>query len=555
MRYTVDMHLVRNKYNHIGKKIRKIYESVLLMESYREGGKVKKRTIANLSACSEAEINAIEMALKNKHDVDALGSIRGVVDVEEDKSIGAVFLLKQMAERLGITKALGTNRSGKLALWQVIARVLDQGSRLSAVRLAKSQAAELIVEKEDFTEDDLYDNLAFLSENQDQIERRLFKEREVKTSSTLFLYDVTSSYLEGDQNYFAQYGYNRDKKKGKLQIVIGLLCDETGAPVSVEVFDGNTQDPKTFGNQVQKAAQRFGCHSVTMVGDKGMIKQTQINDLPEGFHYITTITKAQIEGLIQTGTFQMELFTNDLVEIQEKEVRYILRRNPQRVQEMQANRESKRDTIIKRINKKNDYLNNHPRAKMEVAKKEIDETIKKLKLESWCLVEIADRKLHLKEDSDAMRHDARYDGCYVIKTDLPAEIVKDTIHNRYKDLAKVEQAFRSMKTNYLEVRPVFVRKESSTRGHVLIVMLAYLLIWRLRQLWENLDTTVEEGLDQLKTLCAIKVSVKGQGQSLKIPKPRKFSCELLTAANISLPATINLPAINVDTKVKLQDRR
>jgi len=159
------MHLVRNKYNHIGKKIRKIYESVLLMESYREGGKVKKRTIANLSACSEAEINAIEMALKNKHDVDALGSIRGVVDVEEDKSIGAVFLLKQMAERLGITKALGTNRSGKLALWQVIARVLDQGSRLSAVRLAKSQAAELIVEKEDFTEDDLYDNLAFLSEN------------------------------------------------------------------------------------------------------------------------------------------------------------------------------------------------------------------------------------------------------------------------------------------------------------------------------------------------------------------------------------------------------
>jgi transposase len=170
-----------------------------------------------------------------------------------------------------------------MALWQVIARVHSQGSRLSSVRLAKNTAAADIVGfKKGFCEDNLYENLAWLAENQERIEKQLLAFRRGQNTPELFLYDVTSSYLEGDHNALANWGYNRDKKRGKKQIVIGLLCDEQGEPVSVEVFTGNTTDPQTFGAQVQKVAERFGCQTVTFVGDRGMIKSAQVKDLGRG---------------------------------------------------------------------------------------------------------------------------------------------------------------------------------------------------------------------------------------------------------------------------------
>jgi len=215
---------------------------------------------------------------------------------------------------------LGPTRAGKLALWQVIARVIDQGSRLSVVRLAGSHTACDVLNLGKFNEDDLYDNLYWLWENQAKIEDRLFEKRNGmkrnEDKQQLFLYDVTSSYLEGTENKLAAFGYGRDGKKGKRQIVIGLLCDETGIPLSIEVFKGNTKDPATFGSQVRKVVERFGGGEVTFVGDRGMIKSGQIEDLnKEGFHYITAITKPQIEKLLKTGVIQMELFDQDLAEV------------------------------------------------------------------------------------------------------------------------------------------------------------------------------------------------------------------------------------------------
>jgi len=232
----------------------KTYHSVLLRESYREGSKVRNRTVANLSHCTPQEITAIKLALKHKEDIAFLfpDTVQSV-QLHKGLSVGAVWAVYEIAERLGIQKALGNQREGKLALWQVIARVIEQGSRLSAVRLARTHAAcDVLGINDGFNEDDLYDNLKWLAGHKEEIEQNLFSKRRGKDKPGLFYYDVTSSYLEGEHNQLAAYGYNRDKKKGKMQIVIGLLCDEQGEPVSVDVFTGNTQDPNTVSCQIQK---------------------------------------------------------------------------------------------------------------------------------------------------------------------------------------------------------------------------------------------------------------------------------------------------------------
>lgn len=289
------MYIQRSKWTKSGKT----YESILLRESYRENGKIKKRTIANLTHCSLEEIRAIELALAHKHNLSDLGSFSGNVSIKEGYSIGGVWVIYQVAKVLGIVDALGDSHDGKLALWQVIARILEQGSRLSSVRLGETYAiASTLSLKRGFNEDHLYKNLAWLSRNQTKIEDKLFYNN--KVSPTLFLYDVTSSYLEGNENELADWGYNRDRKKGKKQIVVGLLADSEGNPVSVEVFKSNTNDIATFHSQIEKAKNRFGCERVTFVGDRGMIKSGQIKELAKhGFPYITSLTKKQIVTLIQ----------------------------------------------------------------------------------------------------------------------------------------------------------------------------------------------------------------------------------------------------------------
>lgn len=548
------MHVVINK----SKQGKKIYSSILLCQSYREGKKVRKRTIANLSKCTPSEIFAIKLALQHKDDLGALGSIKESVNIQEGLSVGAVWTVYQVARGLGIEKALGSNFEGKLALWQIISRVIDQGSRLSSTRLANLHAScETLDLQRGFDENNLYDNLKWLSQHQEQIEQSIFKFRRGNDKPKLFLYDVTSSYLEGNQNYFGAYGYNRDKKKGKKQIVIGLLCDEEGNPVSTEVFAGNTTDPQTFLSQVEKVAKRFECQEVTFVGDRGMIKTAQVEDLTtKNFHYITAITKAQIEALIKKDVFQLELFDENICEINEKAVRYILKQNPMRAAEISETRSSKRKYIEKFIEKKNLYLEEHSRAKSSVATKDVQEKINKLKLNQWLKVIESNRKLSLEEDAQILKKESELDGCYAIKTDIPQKIAdKHVIHNRYKDLAYVEKAFRDSKTVSLEMRPVFVRTKDSTRGHVLIVMLSYMIIKKLREAWAQIDMTVAEGLKHLATLCSMQISIKGHGDCLKIPKPREESQELLKALNVQLPRALPARKVKVVTRKNLQTRR
>src|SRR5438128_2142140 len=487
----------------------KTYTRHLLRESYRANGKILHRTIANLSQCSAAEIEAIRLALRHKQDLENLGTVQDAVTLKQGVSFGAVWTVYHVARRVGIEQALGTTRAGKLALWQVMARVIDQGSRLSAVRLAMAHAACDVLGLGAFDEDALYENLDWLAGIQASVEDKLFAQRTKTKPVSLFLYDVTSSYVEGTQTAFAAFGYNRDGKKGKRQIVIGLLCDEDGHPVSIDVFPGNTQDPHTFATQINKVKARFGVHAITFVGDRGMIKGQQIEDLAQqGLHYITAITKPQIAKLLRTGTFQLELFEQELAEVLADEgVRYVLRRHPVRAQEVRDTRHAKLATLQAHVAKQNHYLTDHPRANAQGALQKLVARAEKLRIADWVELTVAERALTLTVQEDAQTEAAKLDGCYVLKTDLtPAQAPKERVHDRYKDLASVEQAFRSCKTVHLEVRPIFLRLEARTRAHAFVVMLAYQIIRYLAACWNAFDVTVAEGLHALTTLCLVEVA-------------------------------------------------
>jgi len=287
-----------------------------------------------------------------------------------------------------------------------------------------------------------------------------------------------------------------------------------------------------------------------------MIKSTQIENLPEGFHYITAITKPQIEKLMKRGLIQIGLFDEKVCEVEEAGIRYILRRNPVRVEEMEKSRLSKRRALEKFVGEKNVYLSEHPRANVSTAVEKVKGKMKLLRQEKWLSVKAQDRQLSLEQDDAVFKEESLLDGCYVIKTDLSKEVAdKQLIHDRYKDLAEVEKAFRDCKTVILEVRPVFVRSEKSTRGHVLVVMLAYMIIRKLREAWASLDMTVQEGLKQLSTLCSMEIKVKDQGSCLKIPRPRKKSLELLKALDVRMPTALPHREVRVVTRKKLPEQR
>jgi hypothetical protein len=374
----------------------KTYSSIWLRESYREGGKVKTRDLLNLKDWPAEAIDVLQAGLdalkkipkNDKNNAESnidpnftnkLNPMRIIpqqISLEQGLSVGALFTVFQIAQRLAIVDVLGDDIDGKLALWQVCARVLEQGSRLSAVRMTHlHDAASILQFEQGFTENNLYDNLAWLDQNQKSIEDQLFRTRCTQKDSVpnLFLYDVTSSYLEGEKNELARYGYNRDKKKGKLQIVVGLLCDNEGVPVSIEVFEGNTQDPKTVLSQIKKVRERFGCEKVTFVGDRGMLKSASLKDLKEAeFTYITAITRPQVETLIEAGVLEMSLFDINLCEVEHEGIRYIFRRNPVRAEETEHARNSKLECVKKLLDQQNTYLSEHPQAQVKTALERIE---------------------------------------------------------------------------------------------------------------------------------------------------------------------------------------
>lgn len=550
------MHIDISSINKSGK----IYKRVLLRTSYREGKKVKHKTIANLSQESEETIEAIRFALKNKNNINKfLTNALDSPGIRNGPSVGAIYVLLEISKRLSLTKALGTTREGNLALWQVFARIIDQGSRLSAIRLAGRHAVCDILKLETFTEDDLYSNLEWLSLNQSKIEQKLFKNKQYLLKPiNMFLYDITSSYTEGEKNEYSEFGYNRDKKGGKKQIVIGLLTDVEGDPISVQVFPGNTKDNNTVVEQVHKIRDQFGIDNFIFVGDRGMIKNPQIKELGDDFQYVTAITKPQIVKLIKDGKLKSNDFSDELKEITDTEsrLRYFLSRNPVRAKEIAEGRESKLHALNKRILNKIDYLKKHPKASAEVAAKEMRIYAKRLKIHSWVSIKKKEFSITVNIDKEKLNKESEFDGCYVIKSnviDLSLESSSQSLHERYKDLIQVEWAFRTMKLSHLEVRPYYVTKYESTDGHVLVVMLAYKLIRYLKEAWAHIDVTIEEGINALANLNSYFKSDSPICQY--VPQPDALVQKLLLALDINFPDILPYRGINVATRKKLMSER
>jgi len=541
----------------------KSYKRTLIRRSYRdENGDVQKETVLNISNFPERDKEAIKLALKNKNNLVNLANVREDLELETGDTIGPVYLLNEIAKRTGLKKALGRGRNAKVALLQVMGAVINPGSRLSTVRLAKRQSLCEYLGIKKLDEYDLYKNLSWLAKKQPRIEKRLFEARhDDDNGKTLFLYDVTSSYLEGEQNYFADYGYNRDKKRGKKQIVIGLLCDAEGAPASIDVFPGNTKDNSTFGQQVEKVARRFNCENVALVGDRGMIKSNEIDSLDEGMNYITAITKPQIKKLMKDEVIQLDLFETNVCEVEYKETdddgneilnRYVLRKNPKRRRDIRESRLERMKALRDFVQEKNKYLEEHSRAHLDVAVRDVREKLKKLKLSSFIDIIVEGRKIQIDIDREKYRDRRLLDGCYTLKTDMKKkQISAEDVHARYKDLINVERAFRTMKKVHLRVRPIYVCSREHTIGKVFITMLGYLLKRKLEKYWKGVDMTVQEGLAELSSYTYDKVEL-GNIMFCKLPKPREDSRKLLRKAKVELDGEFTMKKADVDTKNKIK---
>jgi transposase len=515
--------------------------AVLIRENYREDGKVKHRTLANISHLPADRVLAVKRALRG--DFDAVVDVESeALMAEQGPQYGALYLLYELARETGLVQVLGNDRCGKLALLLVMAQVIFKGSRAGVVKWAQNQAIFEVLglgstTETDFDEDTLYRVLDDVADRRFEIQLGLFRSRQ-KHASRLFLYDVTSSYLEGICNELGEWGYNRDGKKGKKQIVIGLLTDQDGDPVAVEVFQGNTSDPKTVTAQIELLSKRFKVSEVVFVGDRGMLKSAPIEQLAtEHFHYITAITKPQIESLMKQGVLQLGLFDENLGEVEHERIRYVFRRNPVRVKELD-------DSRTQRINKARDYaeklsaiLETSPRKSVEIAQRNARAKVVQLKIDGFTRVCVHDRRVFVEIDEQALAQLSRLDGVYVLKTDTgPHDLPTEAVHKAYKSLSQVERDFRTMKSG-LEIRPVFVRKKSRTMGHVLVVMLALILERELRKRLSHIPMEVSHAIAAMNGWCLIRQSL-GPVRVSQLPKPNPIQSTILTAMGIKQPASL-----------------
>jgi transposase len=520
--------------------------AILLRESFREGSKVKKRTIANLSSWPASRIEVFRRLLRGE--LDALP----LQELCQGPVFGVLFVLKQIADQLGLTAAIGHSRLGKLALFLVLARLPQQGSRLSAVRWAQDHAVSEVLGLASFDEDDLYAALDDLCARQEKIELALYHQyqrRCEKQPPRLFLYDVTSSYLEGECNELGEFGYNRDGKKGKLQIVIGLLTDAAGEPLAVRVFEGNRSDPTTVAEQIKIIKEQFQVEELVFVGDRGMVKSKGKQALEQAkLRYITALTNPQIRGLLKRGILQLELFSEQLCEVEDQGVRYVLRKNETEAARERHRLEDKLAKLGEKIAARNEEIKNKLRCQPEAGKRKLEAWIAQHKLNGLVELKLDGRMLRLERHETAIATSLELAGCYVVTTDvLPVSMSAQEVHDSYVSLQKVERDFRAMKTGLLEVRPLFVRKESRTRGHVFCCMLALKLSREMeRRLREHFGTTdsnphavtLRDALASFGSLCLMQYKVDEKTTVTKLPQPSSNQTKILTALGVTLPATM-----------------
>jgi transposase len=490
-RHAGAMHVVTNKIRRGERE----YTATLLRRSYREDGKVKKETLANLSHLPAEAIDAIRRVLAG----ESLMSADQAFEIERSLPAGHVSAVLIMARRLGLAELLDTrpSRQRDLCLAMILSRVICPGSKLSTARtLSQSTlASELGVEGAD--EDDLYRAMDWLAGRQARIEDRLGKRH--LADGEMVLYDVSSSYFEGRTCPLGKLGYSRDGQKNLPQIIYGLLCDREGRPVAIEVFSGETHDDKTLLAQVTKIKNRFGLKQVTVVADRGMVTKANIETLAgtEGVSWITALKAPTIKKLVRDGIFQPSLFDEqNLGEITDVDEfpgeRLIVCRNPL----VGAQRARKRQELLEATE-----------AELQAIKTRVDRgtllgaaqiglavgpALGRFHVKKHFDITISDMEFSYERKQEQIDEEAALDGFYILRTNHLAETVPASdVVRAYKNLEQAERAFRSIKGPDLQIRPIHHHLENRVRSHVFICMLAYYLTWHLKAAWKPLLFTDE----------------------------------------------------------------
>jgi len=552
--------------------------AILLRESYRENGKVRKRTLCNLSDWPVAHIEGLRGVLKGG---TVIAPERDAFTVTRSLPHGHVALALGTARKIGLDGIIGPagNRCRDLVLAMLIARITDPGSKLAASRALSPDTATsslgTILGLGEVDEDELYTALDWLGERQPAIETALAK-RHLK-NGTLVLYDVSSSYLEGSCCPLAHRGYSRDGRKGTLQIVYGLLCAPDGCPVAIEVFDGNTGDPKTLASQVAKLKQRFGLDHVVLVGDRGMITQARLTEdiKTAGLDWITALRGPAIKDLLKGGALQLSPFDErDMASITSPDFpgeRLIVCRNA----ELAAKRAHKRQELLDAterdltriqaaVARRRDPL----RGATEIALA-VGAVIEKHKMRKHFDLTITDTKLTFARKADAIAEETATDGIYIVRTSLTAELLDDAATVRsYKSLSQVERAFGCIKTVDLQVRPVHHWLADRVRAHVFLCMLAYYLEWHMRQklaplLFDDTDKDAAEAARESvvakaqRSPAAIRKQTTGiTADGLPVHSFRTLLADLATLARNTIVTAVapNLPLTVFTRPTKVQQR-
>jgi Transposase DDE domain len=465
--------------------------AVLLRESWREGGKVKTRTLANLTDWPDAKVEALRRGLRGETMVVAAER----VEIERALPHGHVVASLGMVRQLGLDRLLPRRpeRLAKLALALIVARVVEPAAKLSTARQLSGATAShslgAVLGLAEVDEDELYHALDGLGAAQPVIEKALAR-RHLK-DGTLVLYDITSSYLEGRCCELARRGYSRDGRPDRPQIVFGLLCAADGCPVAVEVFAGDTGDPKTLATQIDKLKKRFGLKRVVLVGDRGMITSARIEEelKPAGLDWITALRAPAIQALAaEGGPLQLSLFDEkDMAEISSPDFpgeRLVVCRNPDLAAERARTREdllAATEKDLAKIKAATTRARNPLRGEAAIALK-VGAVLGRRKVAKHFRLTITEETLSFVRDAAAIAREAALDGFYVLRTSVPAETLDAaTTVLAYKSLAHVERAFRSLKSIDLDIRPVHHRLAGRVRAHVFLCMLAYYVAWHMRR--------------------------------------------------------------------------
>ena len=461
----------------------------LLRESYREGKKVKKRTIANLSALSDEQIAALRAILAGQR----MAPVDHLFEIDSSRAYGHVEAVRVAMSRLGFPALVSTrpSRERDLVCAMIAARIIAPHTKLATTRWWHTTTLAEDFGVADAREDELYAAMDWLIARQDRIQKKLAARH--LDEGSLVLYDLSSSYFEGTTCPLAQLGYSRDGKKGKLQVNYGLLTDGRGCPVAVSVYEGNTADPQTLMPAIDQLRHDFGLSQLVMVGDRGMIAHKAIAALRthEGIGWITALKSGAIRTLIDQGQLQLDLFDErNLFEFSHPDYpgeRLVACRNP----ELAALRAHKREALLQATEKNLAKV----RAMVQTGRLRgqdkigvrVGRVINQYKVAKHFTLAIEDQAFAFTRKSESIAAEAVLDGLYVIRTSVPAQTMDsaDCVRH-YKSLARVERAFRTLKSVDLRIRPIHHRLADRVRAHIFLCLLAYYVEWHLREIWREL---------------------------------------------------------------------